>query len=507
MAMMPDPSPPSAEENRQASGQSLIRPAFSQEYQDFIEVAQAVLGSQAALDVETPFLMMDLDKVTERFTILRETLPSAAVFYAVKANSNRTLLEHLRDLGSGFDVSSARELYDVAIGLGVSSERIVYTHPLKDERALNLIKEVQPRTIVIDSRDGLLQLLAHGIPGNGYHPVLLVRVQAINSNLNKFGVPWLIADPSRPREVDAMRVDNSEVCDIFCAAASVPAEQRFSKLGVAFHVGTQAVSATKYTRMLGICRQALIDELSRRGVELGVIDIGGGFPDTPTAERVGRSQRDMLAKIERHLRDPKYVPPGTEIFVEPGRFLTADAGAIVSKFIKRTTMHGYQLPMHKQREWGIELSEAGRNSTVLSLTLDDSLFKNLAGQAHDGKEWQILPFHVGPHSSPLRGEPVRALVFGGTCDGYDELRTLQKEKGYWLPEDITVGTLALVPCSGAYTNATASEFNGFPRSDVVLFSRRDTGVHCVFDRAPHIEAARVDLRESSLPLGFRGSRS
>src|SRR5690606_33040725 len=104
--------------------------------------------------------------------------------------------------------------------------------------------------------------------------------------------------------------------------------------------------------------------------------------------------------------------------------LSADAGAIVSKFIGRTTMHGYELPMAKQRAWGIHRSGVGQNSTVLVLTLDDSLFKNLAGQIHDGKQWNFIPFRADTNAAPLEGELVRALVFGGTCDGFDELRTI-----------------------------------------------------------------------------------
>lgn len=498
--------PPAGPSHHSHSAQGVFRPALAlatADHRKSIEIARGILTARAELDIDTPFLLIDLDKVTERFELMRSLLPSARIFYAVKANSNGTLLRHLEQLGSGFDVSSALELHEIAVTLGVSPERIIYTHPLKDDRALALIKRVRPSTIVVDSVEGLDQLTQNGIPGDGYHPALLVRVQAINSNLNKFGVPWLIQDPAHPHDIDSIRVDNSKVCQIFMAAANLPVQQNFSKLGITFHVGTQTVSASKYKRMLGICRDQIIDVLAAHGIKVGIVDIGGGFPDSPTAQRNGRSQQDILRRVQACLQSPKYVPPETEIFVEPGRFLTADAGTIVTKFISHTAMRGYELPPTKQEEWGVASDRSAQNATYHRLTLNDSLFNNLAGQEHDSRQWDIVPFDLDARTHETPGDLVRCLVFGATCDGFDELRSLRPDEGYWLPAWVRTGTFALLPWAGAYTNATASEFNGFPHSDVVSFSRAGEQMRVRFDRAARRDAARLDLAEASLPIGYR----
>ena len=58
---------------------------------------------------ETPFLVVNLDVIRQRWDELKQSMPYAKIYYAVKANPAKEVLELLRDLGSCFDVASVYE--------------------------------------------------------------------------------------------------------------------------------------------------------------------------------------------------------------------------------------------------------------------------------------------------------------------------------------------------------------------------------------------------------------
>ena len=84
-------------------------------------VSPAIEAFLAATDAPTPFLVLDLGVVAERYDALRRAVPQAAVYYAVKANPARPILERLHRLGSSFDVASPAEIDD-CLAVGVPPE-------------------------------------------------------------------------------------------------------------------------------------------------------------------------------------------------------------------------------------------------------------------------------------------------------------------------------------------------------------------------------------------------
>ena len=73
----------------------------------------------------TPFLVVDLEVVRARFEEIRRHLPSAGIFYAVKANPAPEIIALLAALGAGFDVASPNEV-DLVLNHGVDPERLSY---------------------------------------------------------------------------------------------------------------------------------------------------------------------------------------------------------------------------------------------------------------------------------------------------------------------------------------------------------------------------------------------
>jgi ornithine decarboxylase len=385
--------------------------------------------------LRTPVLLIDRDAVDERLREFRDAIPRAQVHYAVKANSSPMLLRHLAARGSGFDVASAAELYLIHRELGVAPERIVFSNPIKNEDDLRMIELARPRAIAIESEHGLDQLLQRGILGADYQPVLFVRKPVPGSNLDKYG---------SAEEVGPL---------LKRAKEKAPA----CRLGVTFHVGTQSTDAATFERQLKECRQ-LIDQLAQQGVGIDIVNCGGGLPDQRTAKEKSANYRGLLAEIGTAL--DKHLLPTTEVFIEPGRSLVADAGVIVTKVMARTeTVEGSQ--------------------SVVRLTIDDSLFGNLLGQWHDDRKWVLEPFTRDASDSLPPPDPRPCIVYGNSCDGKDRIGDK-----HTLPQDIAVGTLLLIQCAGAYTTVTATTFNSRQRSDVVLYRATGDQPICEIESPP-----------------------
>jgi ornithine decarboxylase len=195
--------------------------------------------------------------------------------------------------------------------------------------------------------------------------------------------------------------------------------------GVTFHVGSQCRRADNWRTAIRRARAAF-ERLGAAGLHPRLLDLGGGYPvqltqPTPTIEAIGALIEEELAQFGRPV----------EVIAEPGRFMVADAGCFVAHVIGTATRHGIRW-MH----W-----DAGVFGGLFETT--DGLRYNLATD-RDGAE---VAWHVA----------------GPTCDSVDVCMRDQM-----LPEDLVAGDAVYVLNAGAYTTAYASQFNGFPLTQVIV---------------------------------------
>src|SRR6516165_986077 len=95
------------------------------------KIARFLVEQQPA----TPCLVLDLDRVEANFRALRRALPLARIYYAVKANPARAVLERLARLGSSFDAASFEEVAD-CLNAGASPETISFGNTIKKQSAI-----------------------------------------------------------------------------------------------------------------------------------------------------------------------------------------------------------------------------------------------------------------------------------------------------------------------------------------------------------------------------------
>jgi len=206
--------------------------------------------------------------------------------------------------------------------------------------------------------------------------------------------------------------------------------------GFSFHVGSQATDPAKHVEATAAC-VALIEQARHGGIaDIDLLDIGGGFP----VEYVKPVEpiEDFCAPIREAL---KAVPRDVRIIGEPGRFIAAPAAIGVATVMGRAQRDGL---------WWYYL--------------DDGLYGSYSGQLFDHARY--------PVDSLRQGERRFASVLAGpTCDSIDVIN-----ENVLLPE-LRIGDLMVGRTMGAYTWASASDFNFFPKARAVSVNLNagDTG--------------------------------
>lgn len=356
-----------------------------------------------AQEYGTPLLVLSLEQIEKNYRLLRTHLPRVKVFYAIKANPHRRILELMRDLGSNFDVASDGEIMELS-SLGVDGSRMIYANPMKTVNGLRACRDAGVGKMTFDSA-GEIDKMARECPG----ATVLLRIRIDNSSAHvdlnkKFGA-------AREQALELLLKARDAGLDA---------------AGIAFHVGSQTTSADPYLYALDIARE-IFEEASAAGMQLRIMDIGGGFPIPEPKVRF--NLQEMLNQINARL-DEDF--PGVEIWAEPGRFICGTAVNLITSVIGVTERGG--------QPWYF---------------LDEGLYGTFSGVLFDQWDFKLISFK--------EGEQVAATFAGPSCDSLDIMfrgkMTVRQEEG----------DLILVPICGAYTSASATTFNGFSKANFVVW--------------------------------------
>ena len=351
----------------------------------------------------TPLLVLSLEQIEKNYNLLRTHMPRVKVFYAIKANPHRRILELMRDLGSNFDVASDGEIMELA-SLGVDGSRMIYANPMKTVNGLRACRNAGVSKMTFDSA-GEIDKMARECPD----ATALLRIRIDNSS----------AHVDLNKKFGAGREQALELLQRAKAAG-------LDAAGIAFHVGSQTTSADPYLNALDIARE-IFEEAAANGMQLRIMDIGGGFPIPEPKVRFNLAE--MLKQINARL-DEDF--PGVEIWCEPGRFICGTAVNLITSVIGVTERGG--------QPWYF---------------LDDGLYGTFSGVLFDQWDFKLISFK--------EGEQVAATFAGPSCDSLDIMfrgkMTVRQEEG----------DLILVPICGAYTSASATTFNGFSKANFVVW--------------------------------------
>lgn len=321
------------------------------------------------------------------------------IVYSVKSNPDVLALQTLRTSGiDRFDCASIAEI-QLINGLFPQAKQY-FMHPVKSRESIRRAYfEFGVRAFSLDSMEELYKILE--TTENAQDLELFVRLHIPNEHAalelsSKFGVHLDKAD-------ELLRVTEA-VCH---------------KLGVCFHVGSQSMDPADF----GVALTRVHDLVTRAGVTIDVLDVGGGFPAAypgfmpPALEGYMQVIRDSVARLN--------FGENVELICEPGRALVAEGGSLVVQ---------------------VQLRKGD------SLYINDGTYGSLfdAGQL----KWNYPLRAIRPDGN-FKTQLQDYVFYGPTCDSMDTM------KGpFRLPVDMQEGDWIEIGQMGAYGAAMRSNFNG-----------------------------------------------
>ena len=127
-------------------------------------MSEKILQFLSATSHETPFLVLDLELVVDRYREIKNTLPDVDIYYAVKANPANEIVAALAKKGCSFDIASIAEM-EVCMRLGIGADRMSYGHTIKKETDIAKAHLAGIDLFAFDSA-AELEKLARAAPGS-----------------------------------------------------------------------------------------------------------------------------------------------------------------------------------------------------------------------------------------------------------------------------------------------------------------------------------------------------
>jgi ornithine decarboxylase len=353
----------------------------------------------------TPCLVLDVDRVEENFRAIQRALPLAHVYYAVKANPAAPVLERLVRLGSSFDAASIEEV-SACLDAGARAEAISFGNTIKKSSAIRRAHEAGVGLYAFDSIEEL-EKLAENAPGARVYCRILVENDGADWPLSrKFGTTIDMAKELMIRAGD-MGLD---------------------PYGLSFHVGSQQTATRAYEVAIGKVAM-LFTDLTEAGVNLRMMNLGGGFP---TRYRDEVPEIDSFGDAIMRAMTDHFGNALPEILIEPGRSIVGDAGLVSAEVVL--------------------VSRKSKTDPVRWVYLDIGRFGGLAETEGEAIKYRITTPHDGGKMGPV-------AIAGPTCDGAD---IMYEKSNYRLPMALRTGDRVALLSTGAYVTTYASQcFNGF----------------------------------------------
>jgi len=327
-------------------------------------------------------------------------------------------METMFDKGyMGFDCASMHEITTVRKFTKLAP--ILYAQPCKTLQDIDTCVRHGIRATVVDSPEEMSKLA-----NAGWKSDVLIRLMVPDSNSKqpfsrKFGAPleWI------PEIINIAKNSKIKVS------------------GFSFHVGSECENPEQFSKALHVCRLAMdqaVFTCAYDARKLNTIDIGGGF--LPTESNISH-----VSQVLAHSRE-QYFPEATSHKInwiaEPGRFMSATCQTLYTPVIGRKRGLPSKTP----------------DAPEYRYTLHESVYGYFSNIPFDGQKPEFKVAYTREQNAESRH---KSILFGRTCDGADIINPNVNlpllHEGDWLEVDNM----------GSYTNVTASEFNGFPKPDVI----------------------------------------
>ncbi|HVJ52972.1 MAG TPA: diaminopimelate decarboxylase [Aliidongia sp.] len=376
-------------------------------YRDGVMQCEGVSLAALAESVGTPFYCYSAATMARQYHAFARAFAGqeARICYAVKANSNQAVLRLFARLGAGADVVSEGELRR-ALAAGIPAEHIVFSGVAKTEAELGYALSIGIGQINIESA-GELDVLARLTAGRDRPVRVALRV---NPDVDAKTHPKITTGKAENKFGVALH----EAPSLFARAAAMPGIEPVS---VAVHIGSQLLDLAPYDAAFTKVA-ALVRQLREAGIPIRHLDLGGGV-GVPYRGELPPDLADYAGIVRRICGNL-----GCSLTFEPGRFLVAEAGALVSRVI-------------------VVKQGVTRRLVIQDAAMNDLLRPTLYEAYHP-----VLPVRKAD-----RAEEAIADIVGPVCETGDYLAVARP-----MPP-VATGDLLAVMFAGAYGAVMSSTYN------------------------------------------------
>jgi len=352
---------------------------------------------------DTPLFVINRAALCASLKRFRTLLPRVEPFYAVKANSHPEILKVFARKGAFFDVASQGEMESL-FRLGVSADRMLFANTMKRAETLKFVMKQGINLMTFDSEYELYKISEFTPNAKVMVRVKVPNVGSIVELSVKFGV------------------EPSDAIPLLIKAHKLG----LKPVGVSFHVGSQCLKVENYIEALEMT-SIIFRDAKLKQLPLQMLDIGGGFPISHfdfEADYFAEMAPTINKEIDR------LFDSSVRIIAEPGRALVGSACTLVMKVVGKS--------IRFNKHW---------------YYLDDGIYGSLSGLLYDHCKYQ--------YKSLRKGKPQLSTLAGPTCDGLDIISNIEE-----MPE-LEIGDIIYTPNIGAYSIASATDFNSIPRAKVI----------------------------------------
>ena len=373
--------------------------------------------TEIAASAGTPCYVYSQDDIVSRFREYDAAFGDTphGVCYAVKANSNLSILRLLAQEGAGFDIVSGGELHRV-LRAGGDPGTVVFSGVGKTDEEIEYALRESIYTFNCESEAELERLNA--LAGRfGTTASIALRV---NPDVDAATHPYISTGMSEHK----FGIDIGEVEAVYARADSLP---NLLVEGVSCHIGSQILEAEPLMEAVDKM-VALAERLRSQGIGIKRLDLGGGLG---VRYKPG-DQAPAIADVVGGIRS-RVAGRDLEVMVEPGRSIVGEAGVLLTRVIYR-----------KQT--------ARKEFVVVDAAMNDLIRPALYKSYHE-----ILPVRRDG-----RRPTITADVVGPICETGDFLARARDMAV------VETGELLAIQTAGAYGFVQASNYNSRPRSPEVL---------------------------------------
>ncbi len=366
---------------------------------------------QLAHDYKTPLYVYDFDYMSAQYEELKLAFKGrkSILAYAVKANSNLSVVRHFAKMGSGADCVSIGEVRRAFLA-GIPAYKIIFSGVGKtdDEICEAIEKDILYINIESEAELSRVEMMAKKLA-----KVSRISIR-VNPNIDPKTHPYI----STGLHDNKFGVDLSSAKRMYIKANN---SEYLDPVGIHFHIGSQLTELDPIRESAEIVAD-LVRSLAGINIELKFFDIGGGlgikYDDEATIKPYDYAQAILGCLNALDLT----------ILCEPGRFLTANAGYFVSKVL-------------------YEKQNGAKKFVVIDGAMNDLLRPAL-----------YSAYHKITAITDSKAEPRAVDIVGPVCESGDFFA-----KDYPLPK-LNHNDLVVVHSAGAYGFGMGSNYNSRGRS-------------------------------------------